>query len=153
MQFWTFPTMVAPSLPHNDLVEGLIGTLPNLSGLTGILRVGLYGNGSSLLKPGSQHTGGLSGTIPSLTALTTLQQFNVQTATQGKISGSIPDLSACTALTVLFCGNLQLSGTLPELSALTNLIFFGSDRNGVHLLNPAHVLQPLSLAQYRTSVP
>ncbi len=120
------------NLPSNNLV----GSLPDLSDLTNLMRFDVGSNqltGSipslsgltNLLSFGAAFNQ-LSGSIPSLSGLTNLQYFIVS---HNQLSGAIPSLSGLTNLQNFDVGHNQLSGSLPSLSGLTNLLVFSVSVN------------------------
>jgi hypothetical protein len=93
------------SLANNNLV----GTLPDLSGLSALEEFGAERNK-------------LTGSIPpSLSGLTALRYVNVS---DNQLTGSIPSLSGLTALSYVNLGNNRLTGPIPSLRGLTALSFF-----------------------------
>jgi len=125
-------------LPQN----GLVGTLPDLSGLP-YLQTFIVSDNNNCSSSSDTHCG-LGGAIPSLSALTHLQGFSIEgdqftgtipslgglTQLQGfdvagnELSGSIPSLSGLANLQGFNAANNQLTGSLPTLSGLTNLTVF-----------------------------
>ncbi|BAP57803.1 hypothetical protein THII_3506 [Thioploca ingrica] len=85
--------------------HNLAGPIPDLSALTQLHYLWLYGNQ-------------LTGAIPDLSALTQLQHLLLQS---NQLTGPIPNLSALTQLQALWLYGNQLTGAIPDLSALTQL--------------------------------
>ena len=94
-------------------LNGLSGTLPDLSAFTYLQELSLYGNR-------------LTGSVPDLRALTNLTRLSLDF---NQLSGPIPDLSQLTRLTVLDLNGNQLTGQIPDLSALTNLTWLTLGHN------------------------
>jgi len=94
--------------------QNLLGTIPDLSALTGLQKLWLNKNQ-------------LSGSIPDLSALTGLLELSF---TLNQLSGTVPDLSALTSLQVLRLNQNQLTGTAPDLSTLPALTdaFIGANQ-------------------------
>ena len=116
----------------------LSGTIPDLSGLTGLTRLELsynelsgtipdLGNLTSLQYMNLRNNE-LSGTIPDLSGLTGLREL---TLIENKLTGKIPNLSGLTNLTRLELEDNLLSGEIPDLSDLTNLKYLYLSRNGL----------------------
>ncbi|MCV6638502.1 FG-GAP-like repeat-containing protein [Candidatus Albibeggiatoa sp. nov. NOAA] len=85
--------------------KNLVGTIPDWSALTKIIRIDLGDNQ-------------LTGSIPQLNTLTQLQSIKLRL---NQLSGEIPDLTGLTKLHTLNTRNNQLTGNIPELSSLTSL--------------------------------
>ncbi|EDN71345.1 receptor protein kinase [Beggiatoa sp. PS] len=99
------------------LDNNLIGTLPDLSALTGLEHLALYSAVDEEKK--SLTPNQLTGNIPDLSALTNLKVLHL---VGNQLDGPIPDMSALTQLQFLALGFNKLSGQIPEfVSTLTNL--------------------------------
>jgi len=83
----------------------LQGTLPNLTGLSGLEQLNLFENR-------------LEGLLPDLTTLTNLKVLNLR---NNLFSGPLPDLSSLTQLEKVSFYDNQLCGQIPDLSTLTHL--------------------------------
>ena len=97
--------------------NNLSGTIPDLSTLTSLQFLSLFGNE-------------LTGEIPNLSTLTSLEKLELS---QNNLSGTIPDLSTLTSLQYLYLSGNELTGKIPDLSTLTNLQFlylFGNELTG-----------------------
>jgi hypothetical protein len=106
--------------------NGLVGTLPDLSGLpylqTFIVSDNNYCTSSS-------ETGcGLGGAIPALSALTNLQGFSIE---GDQFSGSIPSLNGLTQLQGIDVSANNLTGSIPSLAGLSSLQGFNASKNGL----------------------
>ncbi len=91
----------------------LVGTLPDLSALTSLVRLNVSDN---------QLTGPLT-TIASLPALQGFWAINNQ------FTGYLPNLPAMTALQYFYVNSNQLSGPIPDISGMTSLVDFRVSTN------------------------
>jgi Leucine-rich repeat (LRR) protein/sugar lactone lactonase YvrE len=132
-------------MPDNNL----IGTLPDLSALTGLEHLALYSVVDEEKK--SETPNQLTGNLPDLSALTNLK---VLWLVGNQLEGPIPDLSGLTQLVSIALGANKLNGPIPEsVSTLTNLTFLHLPVNQltgtVPDLSALTKLQHLSLHQNR----
>jgi len=109
--------------------NNLVGSIPDLSGLTQLASLNLSQNGLSGNMPTlNTHANlitlrldrnSLSGTIPDLSALVNLETFNLA---YNQLSGSIPSwLNSLVNLVSLELYSNDLTGAIPDLSSLVNL--------------------------------
>ena len=110
----TSSNVIGISLSNNNLV----GTLPDLSGLTALQ--------SFAVNSDFPNANQLGGPIPALSALTGLQDFEVN---GNQLTGSIPSLAGLTSLTLFSANDNQLTGSIPDLSGLTALQTFTVNGN------------------------
>ncbi len=110
----TNSNVIGISLSNNNLV----GTLPDLSGLTALQ--------SFAVNSDFPNANQLGGPIPALSALTGLQDFEVN---GNQLTGSIPSLGGLTSLTLFSANDNQLTGSIPDLSGLTALQTFTVNGN------------------------
>ena len=89
------------------ILNGLHGTIPDLSALSNLTYLNLRSNE-------------LIGAIPELGALSNLTYLNLRS---NELIGAIPELGALSNLTHLDLGFNWLSESIPELGALTNLTY------------------------------
>ncbi|MEP7351927.1 MAG: hypothetical protein ABI824_01715 [Acidobacteriota bacterium] len=95
----------------------LTGSIPSLTGLTGLQTVNLNLNK-------------LNGPIPSLAGLANLSSLSLY---DNQLSGPIPDLTGLTNLNYLDLGHNQLTGAIPPLAGLKSLSYlalFGNQLTG-----------------------
>ncbi len=108
--------------------QNLVGTIPDLSVLTGLTVLKLDDNqltgsipdlsdltGLTVIRLGNNQ---LTGSIPDLSALISLETLSLK---NNQLTGSIPNLSNSINLQLLRLRDNQLTGIIPNLSALTAL--------------------------------
>ena len=126
---------------HIDVIDiynnNLVGTLPDLSGLTQISNIHIEGNQIAQFPPGVSALGelrsfvmsnnGMQGSLPILSALQKLEHFDIAS---NQLSQSLPDLTGLGALKYFDVSYNSFSGPLPSgLGGLQNLEVFGASSN------------------------
>ena len=105
-------------------LNGLVGTLPDLSALTS-LQSFIVSNNNNCSSSSAKNCG-LGGAIPSLSALTSLQGFSIE---GDEFTGSIPSLAGLTQLRGFDVAGNNLTGSIPSLAGLSNLQGFNVSNN------------------------
>ncbi len=154
MAGWTGVTLADDRVSGINLAlgQGLQGTIPDLSGLTGLTLLRILGSETRKLTGGFPTLpaslrqldlagNALSGTIPDLTGYTSLTLLELE---RNAFTGSVPALPA-SIRTVNIADN-ALSGAIPGLGGLTSLRTLDLGRNGLTGGMPA---LPASLVELR----
>lgn len=127
------PHVTAIDLPNNNLT----GTLPDLSGLSGMIEFDVTGNGLTGSLPASIQnmtalaqidvsSNQLGGTLDVLDGMSNLQQFQ---GDKNEFTGMLPQLGSMPNLLGFSVEGNQLTGSMPSLAQSTKLVYLDVSSN------------------------